>query len=128
MRLLLEISHVNIWHWGNFKRVRETFKALLPRAQAIHISHNDGRTDFHEFIPNGIWFEELIDSWAVTKLVTYESLPQKWGDYERLDKQKHKCRKYFKMNEICNNNFIDFQINGYTEREVQAFLDAKEPG
>ena len=90
--LLLDLSHINIWHKGNFKQMEETCKALLPKAQAIHISHNDGRTDSHDLIPNGIWFERLINSWATTRLVTYESLPQVWHKYERLDKSK---RKYF---------------------------------
>jgi len=88
--LLLDLSHINIWHKGDFKQVEETCNVLLPKAQAIHVSHNDGRTDSHDLIPNGIWFEELINSWAATKLVTYESLPQTWGKYERLDKRKHK--------------------------------------
>ena len=88
--LLLDLSHINIWHKGDFKRVEETCKVLLPRAQAVHISHNDGRTDSHDLIPNGMWFDRLINSWAATKLVTYESLPQAWGKYERLDKRRHK--------------------------------------
>jgi len=88
--LLLDLSHINIWHKANFKQVEKTCKTLLPRAQAIYISHNDGRTDSHDLIPNGIWFERLIDSWAVTKLVTYESLLQVWHKYERLDKHRLK--------------------------------------
>ncbi len=62
--LLLDLSHINIWHKGDFKRVEETCKVLLPRAQAVHISHNDGRTDSHDLIPNGMWFDRLINSWA----------------------------------------------------------------
>jgi len=88
--LLLDLSHINIWHKGDFKQVEEICNVLLPRAQAIHISHNDGRTDSHDLIPNEIWFDGLINSWAATKLVTYESLPQVWHKYERLDKQRCK--------------------------------------
>lgn len=85
--LLLDLSHINIWHRGVPAQVTATFAALLPQACAIHISHNNGRNDSHDLIPPGIWFESLIDTWATTMLVTYESLPHTWGKYERLDKR-----------------------------------------
>ncbi len=88
--LLLDISHINIWHQGNQNEVKSTFQALLPEAQAIHLSHNDGYNDSHSLIPDNIWFQDAVDSWATTKLVTYESLPQKWHEYERLDKRRPK--------------------------------------
>jgi len=85
--LLLDISHINIWHRGVPAQVAATFAALLPQASAIHVSHNNGRNDSRDLIPSGIWFENLIDTWAATMLITYESLPQAWGNYERLDKR-----------------------------------------
>ena len=87
---MLDLSHINIWHRGDFKQVEETFNSLLSKSKGIHLSHNDGRNDSHDLIPNGIWFEKLIDRWATTKLVTYESLPHICGMYERLDKKNRK--------------------------------------
>ncbi len=87
--LLLDVSHVNIWHRGNLKLTQETCLSLLQShpIKAIHLSHNQGKRDSHDLIPQSIWFDSLIDEWQKQYLVTYESLPANYGGYERLDKQ-----------------------------------------
>jgi hypothetical protein len=92
--LLLDISHINIWAMGREAEVRRWFERLLPQAKAIHLSHNDGRSDSHDLIPAGIWFAELVAQWHAEGLsVTYESLPERFAEYERMDKQRRKGRE-----------------------------------
>lgn len=86
--LLLDISHINIWCEGDSEKVRAHFDDLLPRAKGVHLSHNNGRMDSHDLIPDGIWFEDLVTSWAESHFVTYESLPSRWAEYERRDKRR----------------------------------------
>ena len=87
--LLLDVSHVNIWHRGNLKLTQETCLSLLQShpIKAIHLSHNQGKRDSHDLIPQHIWFNHLIDRWQEKYFVTYESLPVNYAAYERLDKQ-----------------------------------------
>ncbi len=44
--LLLDVSHVNIWHRGNSKATQETCLNLLNSFSvgAIHLSHNQGHS------------------------------------------------------------------------------------
>jgi hypothetical protein len=91
--LLLDISHINLWAMGREAEVRRWVEHLLPQAIAIHLSHNNGRSDSHDLIPAGIWFEESLAQWHARCLsVTYESLPEAFGKYERMDKQRQKGR------------------------------------
>jgi hypothetical protein len=91
--LLLDLSHLNLWARGHEAEVRQWVEQLLPQASAIHISHNDGHCDSHDLIPAGIWFEESVAQWHADGLsVTYESLPEAFGKYERMDKQRWKGR------------------------------------
>jgi hypothetical protein len=91
--LLLDISHINLWARGRDAEVRRWFERLLPQAIAIHLSHNNGRSDSHDLIPAGIWFAESVAQWHADGLsVTYESLPERFAQYERMDKQRRKGR------------------------------------
>jgi len=88
--LLLDVSHINIWHQANVDAVRRTIDNLLPCAKGIHLSHNNGVADSHELIPGEIWFNEFIEAWGQSLLITYESLPEAYRAFERLDKQKRR--------------------------------------
>jgi len=91
--LLLDISHINLWARGHEAEVRRWVEQLLPQAIAIHLSHNNGRSDSHDLIPAGIWFAESVAEWHARRLfITYESLPEAFGKYERMDKQRWKGR------------------------------------
>ena len=87
--LLLDVSHVNIWHQGNMLATQETCLSLLDlfSVKAIHLSHNRGFADTHDLIPDDVWFREYISQWNQNYLVTYESLPVDYAVYERLDKK-----------------------------------------
>ncbi|GAB4529164.1 MAG: hypothetical protein Tsb0014_10920 [Pleurocapsa sp.] len=88
--LLLDVSHVNIWREGNREATQATCLNLLNSfsVRAIHLSHNQGKADTHDLIPENIWFDNLIDDWQKKYLVTYESLPVDYAQYQRLDKCK----------------------------------------
>ncbi|VEP16263.1 conserved hypothetical protein [Hyella patelloides LEGE 07179] len=88
--LLLDVSHVNIWHQGNSIQTKKTCLSLLQSSQvgAIHLSHNAGKADTHDLIPQNIWFQDYIEQWSEDYLVTYESLPIEYAMYERLDKPR----------------------------------------
>lgn len=75
--LLLDISHINIWHQGNSSETQQTCLSLLKlfSVGAIHLSHNEGKADTHDLIPHKIWFEDYLNEWNKNYLVTYESLP-----------------------------------------------------
>lgn len=89
--LLLDISHVNIWAKGRESVGREWVSTLLPQAIAIHLSHNNGRRDSHDLIPSDIWFNVEIETWKSQGYVlTYESLPEAYSKWERMDKQRGK--------------------------------------
>ena len=89
--LLLNVSHINIWHHGDRNIVQDTCLNLLNSfaVETIHSSHNRGNADTHDLIPDNIWFKDYIEIWSDRYLVTYESQPVKYAAYERLDK----CRK-----------------------------------
>jgi hypothetical protein len=89
--LLLDVSHVLIWHQGNSTQTQETCLNLLKANQvgAIHLSHNNGTADAHDLIPTDIWFNPYLQEWTKKYLITYESLPETHALYERLDK-RHK--------------------------------------
>ncbi|BAU15492.1 hypothetical protein LEP3755_60510 [Leptolyngbya sp. NIES-3755] len=86
--LLLDVSHVLIWHQGGQVRTEETCLGMLDRVRAIHLSHNNGRSDAHDLIPTEIWFASYLNDWKNQYLVTYESLPETQAAYERLDKRR----------------------------------------
>lgn len=86
--LLIDVSHVNIWHQGNLIKTQETCLSLLQSSQvkAIHLSHNAGKADTHDLIPDNVWFQNYIRQWSKKYLVTYESLPINYAAYQRLDR------------------------------------------
>ncbi|MBE9010965.1 hypothetical protein IQ250_12175 [Pseudanabaenaceae cyanobacterium LEGE 13415] len=86
--LLLDVSHVLIWHQGDRVRTERTCLEMLDRVKAIHLSHNNGRADAHDLIPMQIWFASYLDDWKNRYFVTYESLPETQAVYERLDKRR----------------------------------------
>ncbi|MGG6268179.1 hypothetical protein ACQ4M3_33250 [Leptolyngbya sp. AN03gr2] len=88
--LLLDVSHVLIWHQGDQVRTEETCLEMLDRVKAIHLSHNNGRSDAHDLIPIEIWFASYLKDWTQRYLVTYESLPETQAAYERLDKRRRR--------------------------------------
>jgi hypothetical protein len=75
--LLLDVSHILIWHQGNHRATEDTCKELLRSHQIveIHLSHNQGIADTHDLIPVDIWFDRYIADWQARYFVTYESLP-----------------------------------------------------
>lgn len=89
--LLLDVSHVNIWHQGKETATQETCLDLLDSftVGAIHLSHNQGKADTHDLIPDSVWFNNYMTEWSDRYFLTYESLPINYAAYERLDK----CRK-----------------------------------
>ncbi len=90
--LLLDVSHINIWHQGNETATQENCLTLLDSftVGAIHLSHNQGQADTHDLIPNNVWFNNYVTEWSDRYFLTYESLPHDYAAYERLDK----CRKF----------------------------------
>lgn len=90
--LLLDVSHINIWHRGDEAQTEATCLSLIESHTigAIHLSHNQGKADTHDLIPDRIWFNDYLEEWNNQYLVTYESLPIRYSAYERLDK----CRKF----------------------------------
>ncbi len=75
--LLLDVSHVLIWQYGNYQATENTCRELLKSHQIIeiHLSHNQGIADTHDLIPVDIWFDRYIAEWRDRYFVTYESLP-----------------------------------------------------
>jgi hypothetical protein len=75
--LLLDVSHLLLWHQGNHQATEDTCRELLRSHQIveIHLSHNQGIADTHDLIPVDIWFDRYIADWQARYFVTYESLP-----------------------------------------------------
>ena len=86
--LLLDVSHVNIWHRGNSQATQKTCLNLLDSYSvgAIHLSHNQGKADTHDLIPDRVWFNDYLNEWNRDYYLTYESLPVEHRIYQRLDK------------------------------------------
>lgn len=93
--LLLDVSHVLIWYRGNQDLTQKSCSEILRSFDigAIHLSHNSGYSDDHDLIPEKIWFRDLVSIWRQQYLVTFESLPNQYSAYERLDKKIKKARK-----------------------------------
>lgn len=87
--LLMDVSHILIWHGGDAVQTQETCLTLLNTypVGAIHLSHNNGQADAHDLIPEIVWFRDRIAQWSSQYFVTYESLPEAQATYERLDKR-----------------------------------------
>jgi hypothetical protein len=94
--LLIDISHINIWAKGNHELTEKIVLNLLDtygvKVKQIHLSHNNSRSDSHEMIPTNIWFKKYLDEWNKKYVVTYESLPVEYAEFERLDKKGAKDR------------------------------------
>jgi hypothetical protein len=75
--LLLDVSHILIWHQGNFQQTENTCEKLLAAHEIIeiHLSHNQGIADTHDLIPIDVWFDRYVAEWRARYFVTYESLP-----------------------------------------------------
>ena len=93
--LLLDVSHVLIWHQGDSYKTQKGCQKILENfaVGAIHLSHNGGYSDDHELIPSNVWFREAIPIWQQQYWVTFESLPVEYAAYERLDKKVKRCAK-----------------------------------
>jgi hypothetical protein len=90
--LLLDVSHVLIWYGGDQAQTQMACDRLIKSGQvkALHLSHNNGKADAHDLIPVDVWFYDRIADWSQNYLVTYESLPIGYAQYERLDKRRRK--------------------------------------
>lgn len=92
--LLIDISHINLWTKGDHVLTERIVLNLLniygSSVKQIHLSHNNGKKDSHELIPTDIWFKKYLETWASKYIVTYESLPIEYAEYERLDKKSIK--------------------------------------
>jgi hypothetical protein len=93
--LLLDVSHVHIWSKGNARETQRLTEQILTEhdVAGLHLSHNDGRRDSHELIPEDIWYAEYVDDWLPGRLTTFESLPTSYGEYERLDLAPNRWRR-----------------------------------
>jgi hypothetical protein len=94
--LLLDVSHILIWHRGDLIATAQTCDRILQThtVGAIHLSHNDGQADRHDLIPTDIWFADRLPTWSQKYLVTYESLPIAQAQFERLDKRRQSTQPY----------------------------------
>ena len=92
--LLVDISHVHIWSRGRAHEALRLTKSILDRhnVAGLHLSHNNGHRDSHDLIPEDVWFAENIDEWLADRLVTWESLPAPFAEFERLDVARHRWR------------------------------------
>lgn len=84
----IDYSHINIWTRNN--REQTIIECLLAsrKASEIHLSHNNGRADSHDYIPSDAWFIPYLDLIEKkTRFITYESLPVEFRQYGRLDKK-----------------------------------------
>jgi predicted DNA-binding protein YlxM (UPF0122 family) len=87
-KLLIDVSHVNIWTHNNPTHTEDIVCALLNKYEvgSIHLSSNNGSRDSHDLIKPDTWFLKYLDEWSDKYLVTWESLPTQFAYYERLDK------------------------------------------
>jgi hypothetical protein len=94
--LLLDFSHVHIWSKGNGSETQRLTEQILNRSNVagLHLSHNDGRHDSHELIPENVWFANHLDGWLSGRLTTFESLPTVFKEYERLDHAPNRWRRH----------------------------------
>jgi hypothetical protein len=94
--LLVDVSHVHIWSKGTAPEAQRLTERILNNHDVVglHLSHNDGRRDTHELIPEDIWYAEYVDDWLPGRLVTFESLPTNFAEYERLDLAPNRWRKH----------------------------------
>lgn len=88
-KLLVDVSHVNIWTKNNKAHTEDIVYDLLKKYEvgAIHLSDNNGHRDSHDLIKPDVWFYKYLDGWQDKYLVTWESLPIQFAYYERLDKR-----------------------------------------
>jgi hypothetical protein len=93
--LLLDLSHVHIWSIGNSNETLSLTEQILNQNDVggLHLSHNDGRRDSHELIPEDVWFANHLDGWLSGRLATFESLPTIFREYERLDFAPNRWRR-----------------------------------
>jgi uncharacterized protein (UPF0276 family) len=87
--LLVDVSHILIWHRGNINLTLQTCLSILNSVPVgeIHLSHNNGKADTHDLIPTNIWFADAIATWKQDYFVTFESLPVRYARFERLDRR-----------------------------------------
>jgi hypothetical protein len=92
--LLVDVSHMHIWSRGRAEETLRLTELVLASndVAGLHLSHNDGRRDSHELIPEDVWFADHLDDWLPGRLATFESLPTPFRQYERLDLAPNKWR------------------------------------
>jgi hypothetical protein len=97
--LLVDLSHVHIWSKGCGVTTRQLVQAMLDNHEVagLHLSHNDGRRDSHDLIPEDVWYSDCIDEWLPGRLATFESLPTIFHEYERLDLAPNRWRRTVAM-------------------------------
>lgn len=86
---LLDVSHTNIWCKGDRRETKEITLRLLDGGwiKGIHLSHNEGKSDSHDMVPPNVWWREYLESWS-DYLVTWESLPIEFAQWERTDRNR----------------------------------------
>jgi hypothetical protein len=97
--LLVDLSHVHIWSKGCSVKTRQLVQTMLDNHEVagLHLSHNDGRRDSHDLIPEDVWYSDCIDEWLPGRLATFESLPTIFHEYERLDLAPNRWRRTVAM-------------------------------
>jgi hypothetical protein len=85
-KLLVDVSHINIWTNGNDVETERIVLYLLDNYDVgeIHLSHNNGYKDSHQLVPDDIWFYKHLPEWSDKYFVTWESLPKNFSQYKRL--------------------------------------------
>lgn len=104
--LLFDISHANIWFNNNQIMVAHLFNTLLQQncIRSVHLSYNKGKVDSHDLIPDDYWAIEpgLLKVYKAHGLITYESLPERFANYERLDKKRAKIKREGQRRSLSN--------------------------
>lgn len=93
-KLLVDVSHINIWTRNNKKQTEVMVNHILDNYDVgmIHLSDNNGSRDSHDLIKPEAWFNKYLGQWSHKYMITWESLPIQHSYYERLDKNKREDR------------------------------------
>lgn len=85
--LCIDLSHLNIWANGSTQQALK-YTELVARPNACwHVSTNNGVDDHHHLIPDQHWVLDYVKELPVDKLITYESLPNRFKQFERTDRR-----------------------------------------
>jgi hypothetical protein len=93
--LLVDVSHVHIWSCGDEVASLELVEFIIANhhVAGLHLSHNDGKSDSHDLIPEQVWFANRIDHWMKGRRVTLESLPTSLAEHRRLDQTRSRWNR-----------------------------------